>query len=67
MNEISTIKVYYKPGKYEMIINESDFDDEIHKKVEPEKPAEVEPEKPAKQTRKKSIDDDELKALIGEK
>lgn len=63
MNDIATIKVIYKPGKYEMIINESDFDEKIHEKIG-EKPAKV--EKPAKAKAEKQIDDKELKNLIGE-
>ncbi|MBO7735348.1 MAG: hypothetical protein J6S67_22470 [Methanobrevibacter sp.] len=57
MSEIATIKVMYKPGKYEMIINESDFDDKIHEKIGEEKPV--------KSTKKKTNDDD-VKALLGE-
>lgn len=60
MIEIPTIKVMYKPGKYEMIINESDFDDTIHEKIGEKKQVKSE-----KKTEKKSADD-ELKALIGE-
>ena len=63
MNDIATIKVIYKPGKYEMIINESDFDEKIHEKIS-EKPAKV--EKPAKAKVEKPINDEELKNLIGE-
>ena len=58
MNDIATIKVIYKPGKYEMIINESDFDEKIHEKIKAEKPVKAKAEKP--------IDDKELKNLIGE-
>lgn len=62
MSAIDTIKVVYKPGKYEMVINESDFDETIHEKI-----GEKAVEKPAKQVKKaKSTEDDELKALIGE-
>lgn len=57
--EISTIKVMYKPGKYEMIINECDFDDKIHEKIGEKKIVNN------KQS-KKVVEDDELKALIGE-
>lgn len=58
MDILSTIKVIYKPGGYEMIINESDFDDKIHEKIV---------EKPAKANKSKKIaEDDEVKALIGE-
>lgn len=58
MDILSTIKVIYKPGKYEMIINESDFDDKIHEKIV---------EKPIKANKAKKIaEDDEVKALIGE-
>lgn len=60
MIEIPTIKVMYKPGKYEMIINESDFDEKIHEKIGEKKQVKSE-----KKTEKKSADD-ELKALIGE-
>ena len=60
MIEIPTIKVMYKPGKYEMIINESDFDEKIHEKIGEKKQVKTE-----KKTEKKSADD-ELKALIGE-
>lgn len=56
---IPTIKVVYKPGKYEMVINESDFDEKIHEKI-----GEKKVEKPAKPVKKSS--DDELKALMGE-
>lgn len=63
MNEVATIKVLYKPGKYEMIINKSDFDDKVHEKIGEKKQA-----KPAsKAEEKKPVNDDELKALIGEK
>lgn len=59
MSDIKTIKVVYKPGKYEMIINESDFDEKIHEKIE-KKAA------PANKQSKKDADDEKLKALIGE-
>ena len=62
MIEIPTIKVMYKPGKYEMIINESDFDEKIHEKIGEKKQAKAE----SKKAEAKNIDD-ELKALIGEK
>ena len=59
MTEIATIKVMYKPGKYEMIINECDFDEKKHEKIG-EKPVE-------KKSNKKEKDvDAELKALMGE-
>lgn len=58
MTEVATIKVMYKPGKYEMIINESDFDEKIHEKIGEKKVS----NKPAA----KKVADDELKALIGE-
>lgn len=61
---LPTIKVVYKPGKYEMIINESDFDEKIHEKIGIEKPAKA--EKSAKTKVEKSVDDEELKNLIGE-
>lgn len=61
MIEIPTIKVMYKPGKYEMIINESDFDDKIHEKIGEKKQVKAE-----KKAENKPVDD-ELKALIGEK
>lgn len=61
MIEIPTIKVMYKPGKYEMIINEADFDDKIHEKIGEKKQGKVE-----KKAENKPVDD-ELKALIGEK
>lgn len=61
MIEIPTIKVMYKPGKYEIIINEADFDDKIHEKIGEKKQAKAE-----KKAEIKSVDD-ELKALIGEK
>lgn len=66
MEDIATIKVVYKPGKYEMIINESDFDEKIHQKIG-EKPAKA--EKPAKVEKpaENKVVDDELKALMGEK
>ena len=66
MSKIATIEVIYKPGKYKMIINESDFDKEIHEKVKAEKPAGEKPAvaKPAKA--EKPVEDEELKALIGE-
>lgn len=60
MSAINTIKVIYKPGKYEMVINEDDFDDKIH-----EKPAEVEKPAKGKKTEAKNIDE-EVKNLIGE-
>lgn len=55
MSELSTIKVIYKPGKYEMVINESDFNAEIHEKIGEEK----------SKSKKKNTEED-LKALIGE-
>ena len=58
MSELSTIKVVYKPGKYEMVINESDFNAEIHEKIGEEKSN-------VKQSKKKNTEED-LKALIGE-
>ena len=62
MSAINTIKVIYKPGKYEMVINESDFNDEIHEKI-----GEKIEEKPAKNNKKnKIVEDDVVKALIGE-
>ena len=61
MIEIPTIKVMYKPGKYEMIINEADFDDKIHEKIGEKKQGKAE-----KKAENKPVDD-ELKALIGEK
>ena len=66
MNKIATIKVFYKPGKYEMIINESDFDDKIHEKIGKQPVASTQPVKPKADKSKKSIEDDEVKALIGE-
>lgn len=54
----------YKPGKYEMVINESDFDDKIHEKIG-EKPAEVEKPAKGKKAEAKNIDE-EVKNLIGE-
>ena len=58
MSEIKTINVIYKPGKYEMVINESDFDEKIHEKVG---------EKAVKSNSKKAKSiDDEVKNLIGE-
>ncbi|MBQ8677268.1 MAG: hypothetical protein IJ529_02225 [Alphaproteobacteria bacterium] len=64
MSGVNTIKVMYKPGKYEMVINEDDFDDKIHEKIN-EKPAEVEKPAKGKKAEAKNIDD-EVKALIGE-
>lgn len=58
MSAINTIKVMYKPGKYEMVINEDDFDDKIHEKIN-EKPAK------GKKAEAKNIDE-EVKNLIGE-
>lgn len=57
MSDIKVIKVMYKPGKYEMIINESDFDEKIHEKIGEKKPV---------KTSKKEVIDDDVKALIGE-
>ena len=57
MSEIATIKVMYKPGKYEMIINESDFDDKIHEKIGEENPV---------KSTKKITNVDDVKALLGE-
>lgn len=62
MAEISTIKVFYKPGKYEMIINESDFDDKIHEKIGEKTTVKAGKSKKAVET----IEDDDVKALIGE-
>ena len=62
MTEIATIKVFYKPGKYEMVINESDFDDKIHEKIGEKtavKPTEI-------KKGKKTVNDEDVKALIGE-
>lgn len=58
MSAINTIKVMYKPGKYEMVINEDDFDDKIHEKIN-EKTAK------GKKAEAKNIDE-EVKNLIGE-
>lgn len=58
---IPTIKVVYKPGKYEMVINEADFDDKIHEKIGEKKQAKAE----AKKAEAKNIDE-EVKNLIGE-
>ena len=62
MTEIATIKVFYKPGKYEMIINESDFDDKIHEKIGEKTTVKATENKKVKKT----VTDDEVKALIGE-
>lgn len=64
MADIATIKVLYKPGKYEMVINETDFDEKIHEKIG-KQPAEVEKPAKGKKAEAKNIDD-EVKALIGE-
>lgn len=59
MSKIPTIKVKHKIKKYEMIINECDFDEKKHEKIG-EKPVE-------KKSNKKEKDvDAELKALMGE-
>ena len=65
MADIATIKVLYKPGKYEMVINETDFDEKIHEKIG-KQPATTQPVKPKADKPKKANEDDELKALIGE-
>ena len=65
MSEIATIKVMYKPGKYEMIINESDFDKEIHEKIK-EKPAGDKSTAGKSAKAEKPVEDEDLKALIGE-
>ena len=62
MTEIATIKVMYKPGKYEMVINETDFDEKIHEKIGEKTTAKVTEIKKGKKT----VEDDEVKALIGE-
>jgi hypothetical protein len=62
MSEIATIKVLYKPGKYEMIINESDFDDKIHEKINDKLAVKSTENKKGKKT----VEDDDVKALIGE-
>lgn len=58
MTEIATIKVMYKPGKYEMIINECDFNEKLHEKIK-------EKAESKKNENKKDIDT-ELKNLMGE-
>lgn len=65
MADIATIRVLYKPGKYEMVINETDFDEKIHEKIG-KQPAATQPVKPKTEKSKKTIEDDEVKALIGE-
>lgn len=60
MEKLTTIKVKYKPGKYEMLINEKDFDEKIHEKIV---------EKSSKKVEKKEDKEDidkELKAIMGE-
>lgn len=66
MNKIATIKVFYKPGKYEMVINETDFDEKIHEKIGKQPVASTQPAKPKVDKPKKANEDDEVKALIGE-
>ena len=55
---IPTIKVIYKETKVKMIINECDFDEKLHEKIE-------EKAEPKKTENKKDIDT-ELKNLMGE-
>lgn len=59
MADIATIKVMYKPGKYEMVINESDFDEKIHEKIGEKTTVKA-------NKVKKTVEDDDVKALIGE-
>lgn len=59
MSEVlPVIKVKHKEYNIEMVINECDFDENVHQKLN-------EKEAPAKKKEKKNVDD-ELKALMGE-
>lgn len=58
MQKIPTIRVKHKIFKYEMIINESDFDEKMHEKIKGKV------EKPVNEKKEKNVDD-ELKALMG--
>lgn len=59
MTAIPTIKVKHKEYKYEMVINESDFDSKLHEKIG---------EKAAASKKKDEVpEDEELKKLMGEK
>ena len=65
MTEIATIKVMYKPGKYEMIINECDFDKEIHELTDKKAKAAAKAEE--EEAKKKAEEEAKLKALMGGK
>lgn len=59
MSEVlPVIKVKHKEYNIEMVINECDFDENVHQKLN-------EKEASAKKKEKKNVDD-ELKALMGE-
>lgn len=60
MNKIPTIRVKHKVYEIEMLINESDFDEKIHEKLD-SKIKEVS----KSQTKKQKEVDEELKALMG--
>lgn len=59
MCELPTIKVKHKEYKYEMVINESDFDPKVHEKVGAKASA------PKKEVETPKDDEEELKKLIG--
>ena len=65
MSEIlPTVKVKHKKYGIEMIINESDFDKEIHELTDKKAKAAAKAEEEAK---KKAEEEDKLKALMGGK
>lgn len=57
MIDIPTIKVKHKEYKYEMVINEDDFDPKVHEKIG---------EKATASKKKDETPDEELKKLMGE-
>ena len=75
MCELPTIKVKHKEYKYEMIINESDFDPKVHEKVNTKGSASKKEGETPKDDEKGSAskkevetpknDEEELKKLIG--
>lgn len=66
MSEIlPTIKVKHKKYNIEMIINESDFDKEIHELLD--KKARAAAKAAEEEAKKKEDEEAKLKALIGEK
>lgn len=66
--DLPTIKVKHKEYKYEMVINESDYDPKLHEKITEKatsgkKAAEKAPEKP-EEDKKPENPEEELKKLM---